>query len=160
MIHAKPIIATVLLSSAFLVQTAQAQFFPRQLPQNDFTWTWGDPERAANKFEDFSMRGGEGGFNCELAGGLSPVSRLTRMDVRQLEDELRQNMFFVQAASNLMYQLDARRDIEWATLACAKPQTTRDQDEEARAEREARALERARRELERRRARQARDEED
>lgn len=158
------VLAVVLLSNALFLNTASAQFgtgFPGQynLPQNDFTWTWGDQDSAGRGVDDFSILGNEAGFRCVLTGKLRIGTRMSRMDMRALEDDLRANMYFVRAAANAMYRLDASREIDWATLACEKPQLTRDEDQEKRDEREARALEKAARDRDRRRARRAREEE-
>jgi len=163
-VKAIQVVVVVLLSSPLFLSTASAQFgtgFPGQynLPQNDFTWTWGDQESVGRGIDDFSILGNEAGFRCLLQGKLRIGTRMSRTDMRALENELRSNMYFVRSAANAMYQLDARREIDWATLACEKPQSTRDEDQEKRDEREARALEKAARDRDRRRARRAREEE-
>ncbi|HEY8519826.1 MAG TPA: hypothetical protein VIN61_07090 [Gammaproteobacteria bacterium] len=126
------------------------------LPRDDFTWIWGDQrDGAAGGFEDFSVTGHEAGFNCELTGKLHPASRLTPADVRDLEQQLRSSLAFIQAAAEAMYILDQRREIDWAKLDCDKPEPREPTAEES-AERVNRALERARREQAERRERQQR----
>jgi len=104
------------------------------------------------------MIGSDGFFRCELTGRLRVGSRLSRTDVRQLEDSVRNDLSFVRAANNAMYTLESRGELDWATLDCAKPEPT-EADEAKRDEREARAREKAARERERRRARRQREEE-
>ena len=134
------VVAVALLSSPLFLPTASAQFstgFPGQtnLPQNDFTWTWGNQGSARRRIEDFSIFGYEGTFRCELTGKLRLGSRLSRMDVRELESDLRASSYFVSAAANAMNDLDARRELEWATLECEKPQAA-EEDQEERDERQ------------------------
>jgi hypothetical protein len=133
------IIAVVLLSVPLLLATASAQFNSgfggqMQLPQDDFTWTWGNRNSAGRGFEDFSMLGGEQGFRCDLSGKLRSGTRISRMDVRAIESEIRANTYFVQAAANAMNNLDAQRELDWAALKCEKPKS----DEEDQTERDER----------------------
>tara|TARA_Y100000588_G_C14114434_1_gene864458 strand:+ start:316 stop:717 length:402 start_codon:yes stop_codon:yes gene_type:complete len=130
------------------------------LPQNDFTWNWGDETLARGGHRQLSMIGSESGFRCELDARMRITSRLSRQDIRNLENQIRNNVFFVQAVANSMYYLELQRDLGYATLNCVRPQVDRDADEEARANRETRARERAARERERRRARRARQDDD
>ncbi len=121
------LIAVVLFSSPLLLNTASAQFgtsFPGQtnLPQNDFTWTWGNRNSARRGIDDFSIFGNDAGFRCDLTGKLRVSSRLSRMDVRKLESDLRASNSFVQAAADAMNNLDARGELDWATLESEKPQ--------------------------------------
>ena len=113
--------------SVFFLNTTSAQFgigFPGQmnLPQNDFTWTWGDQRSVRRGINDFSIFGSEAGFRCDLKGKLRFGSRLSRMDIRGIESDLRSSMFFVRAAANAMNDLEARRELGWATLECERPQ--------------------------------------
>ncbi len=154
------VVAVALFASPLLLSPASAQFssiYPRQLPQDDFTWSWGDQNSSVGRLEDFSVFGSDQGFRCDLNGKLRVTSTLSRTEIRQLESELRESMFFIQTAANTMYAMEQRRDLDWATLVCARPQ--RDEDQEKRDAREARALEKAAKELERRRARRLREEE-
>lgn len=121
------IIAVALLSAPLLLATASAQFntgFGGQmrLPQDDFTWTWGNRRSAGRGFEDFSVFGNEQGFRCELTGKLRLGTRISRMDVREIESGIRSSTYFVQAAANAMNNLDAQRELDWASLECEKPQ--------------------------------------
>jgi len=159
------VVAIALFCSPFLLSTASAQFgtgYPGRmnLPQSDFRWTWGDRRSQADRggIEDFSTLGNEGSFRCDLSGRLRIGSQFSRTDIRNLENDLRQSPFFVQAASNAMYTMEARGQLDWAALTCEIPQPTED-DQAARDKREARAMEKAARELERRRARRQREEE-
>jgi hypothetical protein len=151
------IVLSGLLGPLLLSAVAQAQFGFTQLPRDDFTWHWGDPEDIA-RFEDFMINGTDGPFRCELTGKLSPASRLSRADVQNLEADLRGRLDFVQAAAEAMYYLDVQRELDWATLACTRPDPS-EVDPEEKAEREARAKEKALREQARRRERQTRAQE-
>jgi hypothetical protein len=122
------------------------------LPKDNFIWRWGDSENARG-IADFSISGGESGFHCDLTGRLSPASRLSPSDVRALEQELRSRLDFIYASATYMNNLDATRDLDWATLDCKRPEATPSTEEE-KAEREAKAREKMMREIERRRARQ------
>ena len=42
------------------------------------------------------------------------------MDIRKIESDLRSSMSFVSAVARVMNDLDARREIDWATLECEK----------------------------------------
>jgi hypothetical protein len=150
-------IAAVLVVAPLFGAAAHAQFGIVTLPQNDFTWRWGDVEESvARRFEDFSVNGGESFFRCELTGKLSPGSRMTVNEVRQMENDLQVSMFFIQSAANTMNALDFRRDLDWAELACVKPE--RNDDPEASAERVERAREKAVQEMLERRERRERRE--
>ncbi len=121
------VVAAALFSSQLFLGTASAQFgtrFPGQtnLPQDDFTWTWGSRSSTRRGFEDFSVFGNQASFRCDLTGKLRSGSRLSRMDVRELESELRASMLFAEAAANAMNDLEGRRELDWATLECEKPQ--------------------------------------
>lgn len=120
-------IAITLLPSLFFLNTVGAQFssgFPGQmnLPQGDFTWTWGQKPSGEVKFEDFSVFGNERTFRCDLTGKLRVGTRMSRMDIRNLESELRGQMSFIQSATYMMNNLEARRELEWATLECKIPE--------------------------------------
>lgn len=132
-------------------RAAEAQFGVG-LPANDFRWQWGEPERSRG-FGDFSVSGNEGGFLCELNGKLRFTSQMSSVDTRQLENELRTSIFFIQSAANAMNTLDLRRELDWAVLDCAKPKKS-EVDEETRQQRLDRARERALRRQEQRRERQ------
>jgi hypothetical protein len=151
-----PLLAAVLLVLGLQTSPVAAQFGMVTLPQDDFVWNWGDVERRRG-IEDFSVAGNEGRFRCELAGAFGPGSRLTSADARQLENELRSSLFFIQAAAQAMYVLDSRRDLDWATLDCQEPEPT-EASEAERAERLERARERALREQAQRRERERRQE--
>ena len=135
------------------VTPAHAQFGYYQLPKSDFTWNWGDPERAGMKFEDFSVNGSEGGFNCELKGKLSGASRMTPSDLHTLEDQLRSRLDFIYASSSTMNQLDQAHELNWARLQCAKPEA-KPLSEDEKAAKEAKAREKMQKEIDRRRAHQ------
>ncbi len=135
--------------------SAHAQFGFYTLPQNDFTWTWGDFERRSNR-EDLRVSGSEAQFRCELTAQLRPSSQLSTIEMRQLATELQTSLQFVRSSVELMNALDYQRELEWGMLACKEP-PPETVTEEQRIERESKARERMQREVERRRARQQRD---
>lgn len=113
-------------SSVLLAPIASAQFgFPGalNLPENDFTWTWGNRRGSDRGFDDFSVLGSEAGFRCDLRGKLRAggMGSISRFDIRNLENELRGQMRFISAASNRMSQMEAQGALQWATLECVKP---------------------------------------
>ena len=122
-------LATLALLAAVLpMVAAEAQFgYPgiQNIPENDFTWTWGN-RRAANRGgqEDFSVFGSDAGFRCDLRGRLSvgSMGTVSRFDMRELESSIRNYQRFIVAAATRMNELEAQGELQWATLACAKPQ--------------------------------------
>lgn len=136
--------------------TAEAQFGVN-LPPDDFTWIWGDREVPRGGSRDFSLAGSEGSFRCELTGSLRLGSRLSQGDVRQIENEIRGSLFFIQSAANTMNVLDQRRELDWAMLDCAKPEEE-DVNSERAQERLEKAREKAVREQAERRERREREE--
>ena len=98
------ILAVVLSSSPLMLNTADAQFgfgIPGQmtLPQNDFTWTWGNRGRGGAALDDFSLFGTDQGFRCDLNGKFRVGSRLSRMDAREIERDIRASNYFVSAVT-------------------------------------------------------------
>ena len=147
-----------LLGTLLWTAGAQAQAIPGfvNLPRDDFVWIWGDREDAIqNRFSDFKVGGSEAGFRCELTVRLHPGSRLSPVEVRQLEQQLRQSMAFIQDSANTMYVLEQRREIDWALLDCDKPEA-QELTQAEQQQRVDRALEKARAEQQRRRERQQR----
>jgi hypothetical protein len=106
--------------------SANGQFssFPGQmnLPQNDFTWTWGNQRSNQGGPTEISMFGNDSGFRCDLNGKMRIGSRVSRMDLRSMENDIRGAMSFITAATYAMNDLDGQRALEWATLKCVKPQ--------------------------------------
>lgn len=128
------VVAVIIFTSPLFLNTSSAQFntgFQGQmnLPQNDFTWTWGDQRSAGRGFGDISIFGVDAGFRCDLTGKLRSGSGLSRMELRELENDLRASTFFVQAAANAMNDLDVRRELDWAKLECKKPQAAEEDQE-------------------------------
>ncbi len=113
--------AVAACSLLMIANPAQAQFGAFQVPQDDFTWTWGG-RRNSRDFEDISVVGSDAGFRCSLDVKLRVGSRLTRMDTRSIESDLRGAVNFIQSVNYQMNDLDARREIDWAVLECEKPQ--------------------------------------
>jgi hypothetical protein len=149
-------LAAIAATAVLATTGAHAQFggFGYTLPKDDFVWNWGRNREGANTaFEDFSVHGGEGGFTCELTGKVGFSGRMSRDDIRALEEELRRRMDFIYAASAYMNNLDQQNLIEWARLDCDKLEAAPSTAEE-KAERESRAKEKMQKEIERRRARE------
>lgn len=147
------IVSVACLVSGLIPGTAPAQFGAFgavNLPDNDFTWQWGDFERGKRR-EDISIRGGEGGFLCDLKASYALGNRLTREEQRAIEQELQTTLYFVQQTAYTMNVLDRQLQLGWATLQCAKPVS--DETEEERQERVDRLRERALEKSKRRRAR-------
>jgi hypothetical protein len=138
-----------------LPMLAAAQLGMYTLPKNDFVWRWGNENRQ-RPTGDFSARGGEAGFQCELVGDLGPGSQLSPIEVREFENNLSTRLDFIYAAATTMNELDFQNDLDWAVLTCARAKSTPSTEEE-KAENEARAREKMQKEIERRRARQQRD---
>jgi hypothetical protein len=141
-------------TSPLLLPNAAAQFGLYTLPQNDFTWHWGQssPEQAARGIADIEARGSEGFFQCELTAKTRTLT-LTTEETREIETQLTGRLDFIYAVNEAMYYLDQSRQLDWATLDCKKYKEEPKTAEES-AEREAEAREKMLRELERRRARQ------
>ncbi len=154
--------ATIVSLGLLLVGTALAQFggvFPGMvnLPADDFVWQWGNQRDAARgRFQDFSARGGEASFRCDLTGGLSVSNSWSNREIRQFENDLNTSMTFIQSAAYAMYVLDQQRDLDWAVLDCDRYEREETADELQEKEDKARA--RAERRREQRRARREREE--
>lgn len=146
------------IACALSCAAASAQFSPFvNLPQNDFTWQWGDWERntGSRRLEDFSVNGNESGFRCQLTGRLGPGNRMTSPEIRQMERDLGASLYFIQAAANAMNVLDQQRDLDWAQLACVKPQPS-EGDAQAQQEKVDKAREKALQDMLERRERRER----
>ncbi len=149
-------VAAALIAAA-LSGEAAAQIFPANLPNNDFRWQWGDSvDQRSGGLRDFSASGHEAGFNCQLTGALRPSARIENLELRRLESELGISLYFIQAATRVMNDLDYQRSLDWAVLDCKKPEV-RERDPEAQQERLDRLRERALRRQAERRERQSRD---
>lgn len=152
-------LAIACASAPLWVGTAAAQFGNPfvQLPADDFTWFWGaHDENGTRGFEDVDVEGNESKFHCQLTAKLSGATQLSTSDVRNLEDQLRGSLAFIQASASMMNQLEFQRDIRWAKLACKAPKPG-PQTEKQKAEIEAKAKEKALRAQAKRRERQQRD---
>jgi hypothetical protein len=116
-----PLGAAVCLLVVSGQEDAHSQWGVLNLPQHDFTWVWGNRARAeARRGNDLSLTGTDSGFQCELTARLSPGSRLTRMDVRQIENDIRVSMSFIETSARTMNNLDYYRELDWAVLECAR----------------------------------------
>lgn len=149
--------AGVVLTAALLFSGSAAAQYHVSLPRNDFRWQWGEAATEASRSSyDFEARGGEGGFNCTLSGALRLGTRYSTSDIRHMQSELNISLYFIQAATNTMNQLDFERQLEWAVLDCVRPEV-REPDPDAQQERLDRLRERAlRRQAERRERAEAR----
>jgi hypothetical protein len=145
--------APAVVASA-IAGSAHAQVSPfgqLSLPETDFTWIWGNLERARGR-EDLSIRSADSGFQCTLKAGYAPGSRLTMEQERELENQLTTALYFIQESAYTMNALEQRRDIDWATLNCVRPEPNVDEaEQQERLEKlRERALRRSERRLERR----------
>jgi len=149
-------IAAVASAAVLSHEDASAQFFPVNLPNGDFRWQWGRdiPDRP-QALRDFSASGHEAGFNCELTGALRPSAQIDQLAIRRLESELGISLYFIQAATRVMNELDFQNDLDWAVLDCKMPEA-REPDPEAQQERLDRLRERALKRQAERRERRAR----
>ena len=153
------VLATAFIAAMVVPATASAQFGGFvNLPRNDFTWVWGDQNDAERgRGRDINVRGIDRGFDCMLTAALRPGNRMTPMDIRQLETNLRTSMDFIYYTANTMYSMERSFDLDWGKLDCARMQPS-EADEDKQQERVNRALERARREQAERRERRERQE--
>jgi hypothetical protein len=157
MVYRSLMVAGAMLAAAVLwANSAQAQF-GMNLPRNDFRWQWSNALENRTLSRDFNARGSEAGFNCDLSGALRPSSRLDRTDIRRLESELGISLFFIQAATRTMNDLDLQRQLDWAVLDCKLPEA-REPDAEAQQERLDRLRDRALRRQSQRREQRDRQE--
>ena len=157
------LLAALSFFASALLPAARAQFgipYPGlvTLPNQDFTWVWGSTrEDFVRGRPDIETRGYEGQFECTLKAELRPSSHLGRPEIRDIEQNLSNSLYFIQAAGQTMNQLDVSLDLWWAELACTKTGDA-EPDAEKTQERLDKAVERAEREREKRRERAARDE--
>lgn len=153
------VLATAFIAATVVPATASAQFGGLvNLPRNDFTWVWGDQDDAEReRGRDINVRGIDRGFDCTLTAALRPSNRMTSMDIRQLENNLRTSMDFIYHTANTMYSMERSFDLDWGKLDCARMQPS-EADEDKQQERVNRALERARREQAERRERREQQE--
>lgn len=151
-------LAAAVLATQMIPATAAAQFGGFvNLPRNDFAWVWGDQEDAERgRGRDINVRAIDRGFDCTLTAALRPSNRMTPMDIRQLENNLRTSMDFIYYTANTMYSMERSFDLDWGKLDCARMQPS-EADEDEQQERVNRALERARREQTERRERRERE---
>lgn len=150
------VLGTSLVISCLVPVVADAQvggaFGQLNLPNNDFTWVWGDLERTSSrKTQDLLVRSADSGFQCTLKTRFALGSRLSRAQEREIEQDLRTTPYFIQDTAYVMNSLDRERQLDWATLECVKPQSNLSEAEQQ--ERLDKLRERAMEKGERRRAR-------
>lgn len=145
--------AAALISVGFAA-AASAQLGTYQLPNSNFIWRWGDENgRAIHRAEDLEVSGGEAGFRCDLTAAISPASHLDPSEVRRIATQLATAIDFIYKSTMLMNDMHAQRQIDWATLSCARPEATPSTEAE-KAEHEAKAREKMQKEIDKRRAKQ------
>jgi hypothetical protein len=154
----KQFVLGVASGALLLAMPAVAQFgtaFPGfyTLPQNDFTWFWGEPnERDLGRRPDINVSGVESNFRCELTARYRVSVDMTPNEEREVERQLSTSIAFVADSVNLMNTLEYNIQLDWGRLACIK-NTDEEVSEEKQQERVDRALEKAIRARERRRER-------
>lgn len=124
------------------------------LPNEDFTFVWGRPERGSGG-RDFTVQGNEQSFSCELRGEFRLGTRLSEREMMNVEQQLPVSLYFIQDATNLMNDLDRARELQWAQLECKLPEQETEAGPEV-DERLDRLRERALRQQQQRRDREAR----
>ena len=151
------------LAAAFAAQLvppdgADAQIPLYSLPKQDFIWNWGEvvSEDQRRGMADIDVSGSESFFRCDLTARMRPGNTLTAPELREFEQQLSQRLDFIYAVSEAMNQLEATRELDWATLDCKEYEAPEKTPEE-RATREQEAREKMLKELERRRERQQRN---
>jgi hypothetical protein len=117
-----PVGLTIALSAVLLTMPAPAQIpIPIALPETNFTWIWGNRSRAAQGLSsDFTTRGSDQWFNCELTGRMSALSGWSRTDVLDMEMAIRAQGSFIEGALRVMNELDYQRALDWAVLDCER----------------------------------------
>lgn len=153
----KACVITLTALAGTIAATASAQLggFPLQLPENDFVWVWGRAQRGENGrrgIDDINIVASDGGFRCQFTAKMGIGSGMSPSEIRNLEEQLRSSLFFIQDTTYTMNVYDDYRRVDWAVLDCRKPEVNETEAELA--EREAKARERAERRRERRRSRE------
>jgi len=145
--------APALIAAGF-ASVASAQLGTYQIPNNNFIWRWGDENgRNIHRAEDLEVSGTEAGFRCDLTAAISPASHLSPTEVRQIASQLATAIDFIYKSTMLMNDMHAQRQIDWATLSCARPEATPSSEAE-KAEHEQKAREKMQKEIDKRRAKQ------
>ena len=130
------------------------------LPTDDFIWPWGEM-RPIDDAEDpeFTVSGVERSFRCTAKGSFKPGSHMRDTYAkRDFEQSLNGSIYFIQAATQRLNELDLSNDLQWALMECIIPDAS--DSEEAVQEELDRALERAQRERDKRRERATEDREE
>ncbi len=90
-------------------------------PEEDFTWVWGNFDRALQGFSsDLMMEGTDQEFACRMTVRLATSHRLTDTERAQLERDVERSSSFIRGASDAINFLHQRRDVDWARLDCAR----------------------------------------
>jgi hypothetical protein len=124
------LLPTVLLAAADGARGQIATQFPglATIPDDDFTWVWGNFDRALQGFSpNLTMEGTDRDFACSMTVRLAVSHRLTDTERSQLERDVERSSSFIRGASDAINFLHQRRDVDWARLNCA-----RDEEAEAR----------------------------
>jgi hypothetical protein len=133
------IILALLLPVASLaaVDAARGQvatLFPglATVPDNDFTWVWGNFDRALQGFSpNLSMEGTDRDFECRMTVRLAISHRLTDTERSQLERDVERSASFIRGASDALNFLHQRRDVDWARLDCARDEAAEARDRDS-----------------------------
>jgi hypothetical protein len=121
-VTAKLLIAACLAVAAS-VQAQQVSFYPGLLavPDEDFTWLWGNFDRAGAGFgAQVALSGRDQGFECVMAARLVGPDRLTDTERRQIERDVESGTSFIRSAVDTLNFLSQRRDLDWGRLACER----------------------------------------
>ena len=126
-----------------------------QLPDSDFIWPWGQPNRAEDRLRpDFDLQGHEQNFFCTLTGSWRPGSHMSDFEnMREFEQSLNSTLYFIQDATIAMNTYYRNIDLDWAILDCKIPEPTEASEDKIQ-ERLDKAVEKAERARERRRERE------
>ncbi len=125
------LLPVMVLAAADGARGQGATLFPglATVPDDDFTWVWGNVDRALQGFSpNLSMEGADSDFACRMTVRLAISHRLTDTERSQLERDVERSASFIRGASDAINFLHQRRDVDWARLDCAR-------DEEAEAAR-------------------------
>lgn len=119
-------ITTMLAASLLVPHAAYTQLlrtFPGldDLPEDDFTWVWGDRRRAAERIApDVTVSGRAAEFQCVLTARVLVSSHVSEVEARRIETEVADSARFIRAAADAMNFLDQSRDLDWGRLDCER----------------------------------------
>jgi hypothetical protein len=117
------LLIAVCLAVAAPGQAQQVSFYPGLLavPDEDFTWLWGNFDRAGAGFDaQVALSGSDQGFECVMAARLVSTDLLTDSERRQIERDVESGSSFIRSAVDALNFLSQRRDLDWGRLACER----------------------------------------